>query len=101
MEREEALVKIGSAVTLINDVAENFMDEIGRFDFSEDELRKTPVETMIKTGAEILTDAILFLKCQDKHEYARKVLDMMLDAMSKQERREKDGGNDDDIEIPF
>lgn len=101
MTREEALVKIGSAATLINDVAENYKDDIGRFGCSEEEIRETPVEKMIIAGAKILTDAIPFLKCEDGHEYVRKALDMMLEAMSKQEGREEDGGDYDDIEVPF
>lgn len=91
MTREEALVKIGSAVTLINDVAENYKDDIGRFGCSEEEVRDTPVEKMIKAGAKILTDTIPFLECEDSHEYIGKALDLMLETMGKLERREEDG----------
>lgn len=101
MTREEALVKIGSAVTLINDVAENYKDEVGRLGCSEEEIRVTPVEKMIISGAKILTEAIQFLECENTHEYIRKSLDLMLKTMGKLERSNKNGGNDDDIEVPF
>lgn len=101
MTREEALVKIGSAVTLINDVAENFTDEIGRMHVPEDAIHATPMEKMIRMGSKILTDAIKFLQCEDEHEYLIKAVNMMIGAMSEQKRGDKDGGNNDDIEMPF
>ena len=91
MTREEALVKIGSAVTLINDVAENFTDEIGRMHVPEDAIHATPMETMIREGSKILTDAIKFLQCEDEHDYLINAANMMIRAMSKLERREEDG----------
>ena len=90
MDKTEALLKVASALTLIQDVSENYVDDIGTIPDWWLKMNNVPpdgyvplITKKLQVAAEMMAKAAKLLQCSNKEEYAV----MLLQILS-----EKDGG---------